>query len=501
MCAECVARIPRTTRLSLAGVIFLLVGCNQTVIRSQSLPLCSGDDCPRFGGAGTVYSLPKGQIQLTASRRPVQPSDLLQAQAILAQAIAAVAKDAKAVADAKKARTDDAAKDQVTIAADDAAIAAAVAQQAVDAAAQTTAQQTVDQLSSNNAKCIESASLALLSPAPDPNARFVAIVDHQPNRDDTVKLSVSSGLLTTASVNSTEQSLAIAQTVADTAIAIATLAGGIPVPGSLSLLSNPTGPAPMVAGRPAPPDCKAFNVQTIFDPFDDDETSAAITAMSPSSVDLGINGKIVRVAPAAPISTASSPESGILSGRGSNPILFSGLAYRAQTRIVVSLIPRQNPDFELVTLPSAQALPAIVPDSRTAFVSTADVDFGTTTTLSWNFSNGMLTDSNEQRPSELLAAANLPLNIIQDLFKIPTQLLQLRVNYDTQATAAINGATNVRQAQINQLTSIISAQTSLMQARINQPTAVAQAQTNLITALQALAKATASQGSTTPSAQ
>jgi hypothetical protein len=43
--------------------------------------------------------------------------------------------------------------------------------------------------------------------------------------------------------------------------------------------------------------------------------------------------------------------------------------------------------------------------------------------------NGMLTSAKQTKPSEILAGLNIPLEIIKALVSLPTDLIQLKINY------------------------------------------------------------------------
>jgi hypothetical protein len=197
---------------------------------------------------------------------------------------------------------------------------------------------------------------------------------------------------------------------------------------------------------------------------------------------------------------------------GTSTAPVGGLVYRIATPVVITAkatlgaMSADNP-CALAAIPTAQSLSAVVPDSNTQFLFSSNAGAFTTTNLTFGFSSGMLTDYSAQRPSEVNAVAGLPVRIINDIMTIPTQLVQARVNYDTQATALVNGNTAVKQAQIQQANTltnaqaaVVNARTALMQAQIGQPAAIANAQAALIQAQQALQKAIAAAAATGPSA-
>jgi hypothetical protein len=167
------------------------------------------------GSDGFAYSLPKGQILLIASRTPVSLSDITAADAALAKAQAAVDADNKAVTAA---------------AGDSTKLAAAQATLQTDTLTLKAAKSADDLANSNKNKWQEAATLTVLPIVPDPTARFTGRLHHNWTRDDTFKISLANGLLTSSSLTSTDQTPNLIVNLADTAISIATLAGLQPKP-------------------------------------------------------------------------------------------------------------------------------------------------------------------------------------------------------------------------------------------------------------------------------
>ncbi len=92
------------------------------------------------------------------------------------------------------------------------------------------------QLASQQAqpKYIETFTLTPLAIVPDDSQRFVANLSHSKWRDDTLKLSVVNGLLTSTAAQSTDQTASIVSSLVSAAVGIVTFVGaGIPiVPGA-----------------------------------------------------------------------------------------------------------------------------------------------------------------------------------------------------------------------------------------------------------------------------
>jgi hypothetical protein len=248
--------------------------------------------------------------------------------------------------------------------------------------------------------------------------------------------------------------------------------------------------------KPSPPKGCAYSIAEVFDP------------LSKSEVDQ-VNGKLLASAAGIKLEIPALDQSELLpnppaQGLSSSEESPPGLVYRVATPVVIRTVSNTPPNLPTLDKSNctaaspliAQSVTAIVPDSRSRFLLSSEAGAFTTTNLTFGFSNGMLTDYTVQRPSELAAVAGIPLRIANDIIQIPANLLQLRVNYDTQATALVNAQTALKQAQIQQATSLksaqtalVNAQTALLQARINQPTAVANAQAALVQAQVALQKA------------
>lgn len=148
---------------------------------------------------------------------------------------------------------------------------------------------------------------------------------------------------------------------------------------------------------------------------------------------------------------------------------------------------------DLASSPKAQAWQTFVPDTtRRYHVSSLAGPF-TKTSLTYGFTDGMLTQYTVDRPSEVAAIAGIPVRIANDIMTIPASIVKMRVDYDTQAVAKINGDASVREAKIKQgqtianaEAAVVNAQSSLANARINDQSSLANAQAALVDALDKL---------------
>ena len=71
-----------------------------------------------------------------------------------------------------------------------------------------------------------------------------------------------------------------------------------------------------------------------------------------------------------------------------------------------------------------------------------------TTKENFVFKDGIPTSYNFEHPSELLAILGLPVTIAKAVFSVPAQIIQLRVAYDTQATALVNAQVEYLKTQL-----------------------------------------------------
>lgn len=453
----------------------LLAGCTDLVVSSPS---------PGANADGFVYSLPMGQVYLQAARKKVTATDIAKAKKAVDDAQTAVDNDKSAVTAAQTAKDAD-------------KTASAQAKQKQDEATLDQAKQTAGSLKLDDVN--ETVSLAVLDVVADPSARYVGRLSHDITRDDSLKLSIVKGLLNTSTVTSVDQTPNIIVTLADTAITIG------------ADLYTLRARKPTKAVTPA---CSDFSYAWIFNPLDKKALSQIKGKLDAQGASFDIS---VTATPAGPQEATQQPPQ------------LNGLVYRTAMPVVISVEKRAADAEEadrqhegdaapqdkkgdaqkaakanahaenacsLASSPPAQAWQVIVPDTSTQYVASSKAGPFTTTTLTYGFTNGMLTDYTMQRPSELAAIAGIPVRIANDIMTIPTQVLQMRVNYDTASVARINGDASVKAAQIQQAatlataeTAVVNAQAALESARIGAPTSIANAQTALAKALEQLREA------------
>lgn len=102
---------------------------------------------------------------------------------------------------------------------------------------------------------------------------------------------------------------------------------------------------------------------------------------------------------------------------------------------------------------SAQEFSASVtaPDTTRTYVVPMDAGAFTTVTQNAAFKDGMITSFDGNRESELLAIAEVPIEIARALMSIPTEFLKLRVDYDNAKVAETNAQMEQMKAQLEAL--------------------------------------------------
>ncbi len=458
----------------LAGAISGLLGC--AVINS---------DLAKPNGVGLVYSLPKGRVLLKAQRKWITAEDVAAAQRAAKDAEDLVDKDRKALADAKEKLANDRnlletlnaasagtsnikAKVQDDVAVDAAMVTLLTAKLAIDEQSAEAAKAKAEQAAKSKGSLQETATLTLLPvfPDPDPMHRYIANPKHLITRDDNTKISVTNGLLTSSDVTSTDQS---ANIIAQLAADIVLFAGG-PPPGLL--LPKITKEEKEKKGKPT---CPPYDFATVFDPSDKQEFESVKKELGdlsgvltleiqppPRDSDKKCENKLA--APDATRDVKPLPEDKECPPQ-------DGLFYRTPTSVQVYMkVDREKAESEacnMKTLPSAQALLAVVPDSTTLYRLSSKAGAFVTTTQNIAFKEGMPTSYSYQSPSELLAFLGIPVNIAKTIVSVPAQILQARINYDTQASAQLNAQVEYLKAQL----AALQAKRALDAARVGNGTA------------------------------
>lgn len=431
---------------SCTGLVVLatLAGCASEVIQSRP---ATGTDTAQ---SGLVYALPKGQLQVALSRKVLDKDEVAKAEADAAASADAAKKEValqeklKAAADRAdgqlktaltRADLTPALRNQLTRRAELAGIELAYQIQRVTAAkekAASAAKRAAD-VKANQGKCEETVAITQLPPVPDPVHRYIASLDHGFTRDDKLKLSVVNGMLSSSNAQSTDQTPGILLNLVQSFAAAGTPRAAAPV-------WQPQIDKSKVS-------CVPDAHSTVFDPTDPQETREQFNVLRDK-----FPGIVLEV---ADLKTATPPpKAGEGQAKGANPAQegpqvrdAAGLLYRAPRAVRINV--KATADANKVVPNQSQVM--VFPDAATLFRLTARAGAFTTGKFDFVFKDGMPADFSVEQPSELAAIAGLPVDIAKALISVPASLIKLRVDYDSQANAAIEAQTAALQAELARL--------------------------------------------------
>lgn len=406
--------------------------------------------------SGLVYSLPKGAVQLTAERKQVAAEDIkkakdaaeaAKAKAEVSQKAWATSKENLAKAQGEYKTAPDAAKAKLAeiVALAQATVNYATVVKDADAATAKASQARYDQIADKLDQWIESVALAVLPNAPDPKARYVADLAHNATRDDNVKLSVANGMLTSSSATATDQLPNILLSVAQTIAAV-----GVKAPTGLRALESTQ--ALDDAGAEPEKRCSPYNVSLVFDPTDPVDTQAKLQLLEANTPGFVVQVADVRSEKKAEQSKEAAagvrrPHGPPSCARGE----CSGLYYRVPIAVETQIESRKVTGCDLKSSPVAYSSILVMPDSMHTYLMPTRAGAFTTSKMTFAFKEGMPVDYSVDQPSEIASIASIPVQIAKALISIPAEIIQLRVNHDTEANALIEAKTTELTAQLEQL--------------------------------------------------
>lgn len=387
-------------------------------------------------GSGFVYYLPKRLIKVQVDRAPAPtPKEVDRAKADVAGAEEAE-KKAKETAEAAVKRRDEVGRGSggTTSAgyleqAKAAELAQADHRMATEATAKAKdvllAMVAMSGFPSNDGKAplVDKLTVTLTAPVADIDERFAAVGNHIVSRSDSLILKTNTaGLLTNTDATSEDQTASI----------IVSLAGAIAA-GTASPLRSfiDLDPAPPVvsktrdlcgAGYGNPPsELSPFSVEYVLDPLD---PKGGISLEDGLPKGKRRHFESLLCALGAPyrftltrLSTPKATDAAALEEA-------DGLYYRREVPYLLSIYRTEGDQSRL-----AKAILLALPNgSPREFLPLKGGAF-TTRTFATVFENGMLVSHSEARPSELLAIAKIPVDVLKAIFTIPTELVTLKVNY------------------------------------------------------------------------
>ncbi len=256
---------------------------------------------------------------------------------------------------------------------------------------------------------------------PDPDYIYTLKLKHQPQAADTFGLTVSTntGFLMSLNVTNDDRTGAIIETIADTAIEVYKLAhGGF-------LAKNFDGKE------------KKFEVpQKIYIEFDPANTSEV------DSLNKRL-GDIAQIHITPPeIHGVSFTNTAIINDK-------NGVFYRPKQPYILELTNDYEITRKVILIPNKAPILSINL-KRAPFVKQ---------TSQITFVDGFPTQLNIDRPSELEAIVKVPYNIVKSVATIPTNLIQLKIDY----SSANQRLYDAQKKEIDSLTNLMAAQQRLIQ--------------------------------------
>lgn len=391
---------------------------------------------------GLVYALPKAQFQLDALRKAVTVDDIATAQKTADAAAAALSAANKTVTDAKSLLTTAQAnvaalKDSDPPALKDkleaervlatVLLRARVAEAEVAKIQSKEAAKRLEQVTANVGKMEQTVTLKALPAAPDHQHRYAIVFDPSVVRDDNVKLTVANGLLNSTTSESTGQAGALLVNLASS------LAGGTSPKRTLSTgIEKPTST------------CEPFSLSRTFDPTDSKDVAAVALALETKSQNA------LKL-----IYNAQNPPG------NAKYTKLPGIAYRAPRVITVEIEAQSSIACKFQTQPAHASLSATVPDSSETYYLPVEAGSFTKSKVDYVFKDGMPVTFSNDRPSQAVAVARLPIDVLKAIVEVPASIVKLRVDYNSQANSLTETEIKNLKAQID----LLNAQKELDAAR------------------------------------
>lgn len=412
-----------SSRLLIAAAVIVCAACAHEPILTST---------PAGTDPGIAYYLPKRLVKIQVDRTPAPDAkDVAKAKADFTAAKTAAAKakedlegEQALLAELGKASTtSDEYKKQAAV------VGRATARANLAKKDQDDAQEAIGKaeaavlLGKGGSGFVDKVTVTLLPPVADTTKRFVAAPEHRQTRNDQLALKTnSSGLLTNSDATAEDQTAAIVVSLAGAVSA----AIGVPLtpPSGGGIEKAPAAPSPCGASNPAPPRAPMpFSVEYTLDPTDAKEmgpsrSGALATPTTPFEQRLCSLGANYRFG----IAAVGKSSAGGVANSGA-----AGLFYRRELPYLLTIYTSRGDDPSAFVI--AKTIMLSLPNESPLEMVTLESGTFTTRTFSTIFENGILVSHTEAKPSEALAIARIPVEVMKAIFEIPTSLIQLKVNY------------------------------------------------------------------------
>lgn len=441
----------RIALLPLVVLSLINIGCSRSLVQSHSNT--GSTEPPR----GITYYLPRNLLKVVVVRQQLANDNAAKKAEAAKEVLAAAASAKKRAAEAKGAaehakRVAEVASTSVVVEAKrNAELLAAEAQVAVsdaDAANKAAIAALAEARAAAAAEPKEYAddiSIAVMPLEPDTAHRYIAQLNHKHYADDKLTITTNeAGLLQTVDTSSTDRTPKIVADLAEIAISIYKIAAGVPIGAKgavpeavvppktvfcsvdLQLNAQPKGTAITIFEGI---ETKAFSYEQVFDPSD----AKAVNEINLKLCQLATLFQLDVRAP----TVASTP--------AAHRKLMNGLVYRRQIPFTVNLLKKiSNTNLTSYSLKSTNVM---LPNGAPISILPLDAGMFVATEYKTEFKNGMMTKLDATRPSETAGFVAIPLNIVQRLLALPTELLQLKINYNSKDSELLASEKKVIEAQ------------------------------------------------------
>jgi hypothetical protein len=300
-----------------------------------------------------------------------------------------------------------------------------------------------------------------LPSVPDTSRMFVARLNHWATHEDKLIIrTTKSGLLDTVSGEGRDKTPQILEDTGKTVISAFKAAAGLPAPTntlkeSMEAYSlEKSDPWRGIMGKQGTQikddkwACSKLNNITTtkfsheftFDPSDTE------------SID-EVNKKLCQLATAyrivikqVPAPSSKDPKA---TSKGGNPTadtedLTDGLVYRSPVAYTIDLT--KVMDEQVFPIKSSQVM---LPNKGPISVISMETGAFIATNYDIGFEDGLLTKLDTKRPSEVHSIVQVPLNLLREIIALPTDLIQLKLDYSTKDTSLLESQKKNVEAQEN----------------------------------------------------
>jgi hypothetical protein len=262
---------------------------------------------------------------------------------------------------------------------------------------------------------------------PDPDYIFLLNPKFNALSADTYRVAISNGLLTTITSTNADKTGEVLIDLAKIGIESFKIAAGLPAP-----------PGVLEAREKYPK-----QVESIFDPSNDKELVNAQAVFDAGGFKLEVARPLTNFGKWTQLTAADHQE-------------FDGFFYRTVLPYTISVTSKSEGSSanKTLLLPNGAPILCYSPERSPMVERVTQIAL----------ENGALKEVYVSKPSSIAATVKVPLSILQSIVALPTDLVQLKLNY----SSADKNLLESQKAEIDAMRGLLEAQRNLLQAQINQ---------------------------------